>query len=88
MRRLALVLTLLAGCGWTTRQKAMATTATALLAIDWKQTYTITRRCTEGNPLLGNCGQNIPVEAYFSMVIITMLGGGPKSPAMPDLPED
>lgn len=73
VKALALSLVLLAGCGWTTRQKALGIVTTGLLVIDWKQTYTVTGRCTEANPVLGPCGERFPVDAYFPMVIMTTL---------------
>lgn len=51
----------------------MGVAATTLLVLDWKQTYAITGRCTESNPVLGECGQRFPVTAYFPMVIMTTL---------------
>jgi hypothetical protein len=81
MTRLLCVVVLLVGCGWTPRQKLMGATMTTLLVVDWKQTYTITGRCTEDNPVLGDCGQRFPVTAYFPMVIMTALFAAELTPA-------
>lgn len=34
-------------------------------AVDEMQTLTITAKCRENNPIIGNCGQNVSVGVYF-----------------------
>jgi hypothetical protein len=72
-----IALALAAGCAsWTPRQAALATLSTALLVTDWQQTHSITTRCLELNPVIGACGENIPVNVYFPAVIAASLAVG------------
>ncbi len=65
----ALILALSA-CGWTPKHVALAGASTALLAFDWHQTQSIARDCLELNPIIGACGERVPVNAYFPVVIL------------------
>lgn len=67
----------LAGCMPSQRSAAFATVATVTLAVDWAQTRGYVATCREGNPLLGRCGEGIPVDVYFPLVIVGMLALGP-----------
>ena len=70
------MLAFLVGCGWTPRQHALATAAVGGLAADWAQTRDIVRTCQEHNPLIGPCGEGIPVDAYFPLTIVATLAVG------------
>ncbi len=63
----------LVGCGWTPKHVAGAAVSTALLAADWYQTRGITRDCLELNPVIGRCGENVPVDIYFPVVMLTQV---------------
>jgi hypothetical protein len=71
MTRLVLVFALLAGCGgWTKRDTLAELGFATITADDWRQTRTITRHCDEINPLIGPCGENLPVDGYFPAAIL------------------
>ncbi|MDB4954269.1 MAG: hypothetical protein JWO36_1838 [Myxococcales bacterium] len=71
MTRLALVILIaLWGCSnWTHKDTVLETAFIAVTAIDWEQTETITHNCGELNPAIGRCGDVIPVNLYFPVVI-------------------
>ena len=69
MKRLAL-LAALSGClSPAQRTTALALAATSTTLIDWHQTRGITRNCAELNPILGPCGERVPVDLYFPVVL-------------------
>ena len=76
---------LLAGCGWTNRQKTMAVVVTAALAVDWHQTHDVISGCTEINPVIGSCGENAPINLYFPMVMMTILFAADRLPEFREL---
>ncbi|HEU4614182.1 MAG TPA: hypothetical protein VFS15_18940 [Kofleriaceae bacterium] len=70
MRGLVLCL-VLAGCArWATEDTVLQAAVVTTTAIDWQQTVWITNECREINPVIGQCGENIPVHAYFPVVIV------------------
>lgn len=64
-----LALCLLFACSWTKSEVAAETAALAATVGDWHQTQDITGACTEGNALIGACGQNVPPNYYFPVVM-------------------
>lgn len=46
----------------------------ASMAADMATTYTATRWCTEANPIIGHCGDRMPVAVYFPLVAAVHLG--------------
>ena len=71
MRALALVL--LCACSRTT---VLATSSTALLIVDWRQSQGIVEAGTEINPFIGPRGERVPVNVYFPTVIALHLAVG------------
>lgn len=66
----SLILLALASCStWTHKDTALEAAFVAVTAIDWHQTETITSRCSELNPIIGKCGDGVPVNLYFPLVI-------------------
>lgn len=43
------------------------------MAADMYQTSIGTARCWEDNPIIGNCGQNVPVGIYFPITTAATL---------------
>ena len=41
----------------------------AIALADYAETKIITGDCYEGNPLIGECGERVPAEAYFATMI-------------------
>lgn len=72
VRAIALALAL-SGCGWGAQQKSFAAATTALLAVDWHQTHGIVDRCGEINPVIGPCGERLPVNFYFPVVTMGVI---------------
>lgn len=69
MKRLVL-LAALGGClSPAQRTTALAIAATGVTIVDWHQTRDITRNCTELNPVIGPCGERVPVDVYFPVVL-------------------
>lgn len=71
----ALVLALLSACAPGPRTAALATTATTLVVMDWAQTRRITAACQEQNPIIGKCGENVPLALYFPVALAATLTG-------------
>jgi hypothetical protein len=61
----------LSGCAPT-----LAVSSTALLVADWHQTQDIVANCQELNPVIGQCGERVPVNVYFPVVILGNLALG------------
>lgn len=90
MKRLLLALAawtgcLAPGCTATGRQVALTFTTVGTLTLDWMQTRDITRNCSELNPVLGECGQNFPVDVYFPLVIVGTLAAAAAFPKWSDV---
>ena len=69
MRWLAILA--LAGCaGWSRKDTALESAFFLATTIDWGQTQDITAACDEVNPVMGSCGQRVPVGAYFPMLLL------------------
>jgi hypothetical protein len=66
----AALLALLVGCGWTPKQVALGSISTMLLTMDWWQTVGITQQCVELNPIIGPCGERVPVDLYMMGAIV------------------
>jgi hypothetical protein len=68
----AVPLFVLAGCTtWSHRDVALHGALFVATSIDWQQTIDITVACHENNPIMGQCGQRVPVGAYFPLVLVT-----------------
>lgn len=66
----AMVCGVLGGCGgWSKRDTIAELGFAAVTAEDWRETRTITSFCNETNPVLGPCGENMPVDLYFPVAI-------------------
>lgn len=72
---LALALTGCAhGRGWTRADTAAQVAFAAELALDAAQTMsTITPNCMEANPVIGECGEYVPVPLYMGAVLAVEL---------------
>lgn len=70
MRGLVLCLVLASCARWTTGDTVLQAAVITTTAIDWQQTVWITDECREINPVIGRCGENIPVHVYFPVVIV------------------
>src|SRR5262245_34090715 len=65
------VLLALSGCHeWTMKDTVLQAGFVAVTTIDWMQTNGITARCNETNPILGDCGQHVPVGFYFPLALV------------------
>lgn len=78
----ALLLLLLVGCpgDWTRGDTAREAALLGTTLIDWHQTRSVVvPNCSEQNPILGSCGQNVDVDMYFAgsialeMVVVRVL---------------
>lgn len=77
-----LVLVLLSGCcyvraqRWSRVDTALATTYVAASLLDWYQTANggILTRCKEQNPILGPCGERVPLALYIPVGDAAILG--------------
>ena len=77
MTRLVIVLLLATGChSRAVRYGALAGTSTALIAADWVQTTTIVADCDEKNPFIGRCGERIPPDVWFPLMMAGNLAAG------------
>lgn len=70
--------TLSAGCatagkGWTTLDTAAQVTFATALAVDWSQSQGITQECMEENPLIGPCGDRVPLGVYMPVTFAAAL---------------
>lgn len=71
-----LVATCLVGCAgraWSRTDWTIGATVVVASAADWRQTRDITRHCDEINPIMGTCGQRVPVDLYFPAFAAAML---------------
>lgn len=60
----------LVGCAhWTAKDTALEAGFAFATMIDWQQTDTITYDCGELNPIMGLCGQRVPVGVYFPAML-------------------
>lgn len=60
------VLACVASCGGVAyRDVALQGAFTTALVADALQTQVITARCTEANPVIGRCGELVPLDVYF-----------------------
>jgi hypothetical protein len=71
--RAAVLALALVGCGWTKQQVALGAASTAMLTVDWYQSQGITRDCVELNPVIGPCGERVPLDLYFMGVMAANL---------------
>lgn len=63
---------LVAGCCTLKQHKLEFATEAAvivLMAIDGLETSAIAAQCKETNPILGSCGQRVPVTFYFPFIM-------------------
>jgi hypothetical protein len=69
--RIALVLAAALGCNnWTHKDTALEAAFFVATTLDWQQTAEITSMCDEINPIMGACGQRIPVGVYFPVLLM------------------
>lgn len=68
IRTIALTVAL-AGCGashaWRASDVALEATFAGELAVDWAQSRRFSRACEELNPVVGRCGQRVPLDVYI-----------------------
>lgn len=72
MKALALALAFV-GCtpqNWRTRDSLTEATLFAVTMYDWNQTVSITRNCSESNPIIGPCGERVNMHAYFASTLV------------------
>lgn len=63
---------LVTGCCTVRQHKlefATETTVLAFMAIDGLETSAIAAHCAETNPIIGPCGQRVPVTFYFPFIM-------------------
>lgn len=72
MRQLLILPALVAAAcgGWSKKDTALELGMIPAVAADWTQTQAITERCSEGNPVIGECGQNVSLGWYFPATLI------------------
>lgn len=71
--RWMLILCLVAACGprgWDRTNTAMEATMFAELAVDGYQTRTIVSNCQEYNPVIGPCGDRVPLGVYIPVTAV------------------
>lgn len=66
----------LGGCTHAQRTTALSLASTSLLVVDWQQTTDVPMTCTELNPIIGKCGERVPVDTYFPVAIGAHLAVG------------
>ena len=60
-----------AGCAsWSRRDTALEAGFFVATTVDWQQTQDITLACDEVNPVIGTCGQRVPVSLYFPVLLV------------------
>ena len=71
MNRTICVMALLLGScvSWTRADVQREGAFGTLMATDMMQTLTITEECSEINPIIGNCGQNVNPLIYFPITM-------------------
>ena len=68
---IGLLLVILAGCGgWSKKDTVMELGFAAATTVDWHQTEAITYNCAETNPVLGRCGERMPVDAFMPIAMV------------------
>lgn len=69
MRGIAVCL-VLAGCTqWTMSDTVFQGAVVATTAVDWHQSVAIADDCRETNEVIGRCGDRVPVNVYFPVII-------------------
>ena len=75
MRLLLALSLLLSGCaihnGWSGKDIALESTMVGAIAVDYGQTRSIIKDCTERNPIIGECGENINPKYYMIAAALT-----------------
>jgi hypothetical protein len=66
----AMALAVTACGGWTKRDTLGELSYVTVATMDWQQTRTITQDCDETNPIIGRCGQNVPMDVYFPVTTV------------------
>ena len=78
MRALLLAMTLLVGCAgpnrWTRSDVIMESTFVAATVVDGLQSVAITDGCREQNPILGRCGDRVPLGVYIPVTVLLHIG--------------
>jgi hypothetical protein len=71
--RSRIVTVLAVGCaacqGWSHKDTVLEASFVAATTLDWQQTVGITESCAEVNPIIGACGQRVPVGFYFPVLL-------------------
>jgi hypothetical protein len=66
-----LVIGFLGACGgWSKRDTLRELAFTGVTSADWYQTNSIVQTCSEQNPIMGHCGQNIRPNFYMPAAIV------------------
>lgn len=79
--RLAVAFMFLAACAsWTRTEKGLAVAYATETTVDAVQTRSIVNDCAEVNPLIGRCGDRIPVPVYFPLLDIAVIGAAALMP--------
>ena len=69
MERFIAVLAL-AGCAhWSRKDTALEASFAMVTTFDWAQSAEVTARCDETNPVVGWCGQRVPIGVYFPIAL-------------------
>lgn len=55
---------------WTTTDKIAEGVFAVALSVDYLQTRLITDDCIETNPVIGKCGERMPIESYFATALL------------------
>jgi hypothetical protein len=72
MKLIPVILLAAVSCGgWSRKDTALEAGVALTFALDWHQTAGaggVTGSCQESNPILGACGERMPVNLYFPVV--------------------
>jgi hypothetical protein len=69
MGRFIVVVAMLGCSHWSRKDTALEASFAIVTTIDWAQTAEVTAACSETNPILGWCGQRMPVGVYFPVAL-------------------
>ena len=62
---------LLTSCGgWSKKDSALELGFAGITTVDWVQSKWIAAACREQNPIIGRCGQRVPVDLYFPIAML------------------
>lgn len=73
----ALVIAVIAGCAsphaWRSSDVALEATFIAATAVDWGQSGKYSAGCREANPVIGACGDRVPLAVWMPIAMLAHL---------------